>query len=300
MTLPTTNGSELSQKADQYMAYETEEVITWCGGCGNFAIQNALRRALVLEGFAPDEVLMCFDIGCSGNGSDKIEGYTIHGLHGRVLPLAAGAVIANPKMKVIASAGDGATLNEGVNHLIHAIRSDYPILFLHHDNQNFALTTGQASCTTPQGCKANSAPDGAPEESINPLSLVLSQDPSFVARTISSDTDHMTEIFRKALHHKGFAFIEILQTCPTYNKHMTDPWLLEQAKEVRELPDYDAQDIWAARKIVEIAEPIHTGILYHNRDRKNFLEVMKHRDEVQTTPVEEVRPYDLSDVLEAL
>jgi len=290
----------IADKAEAYLAYETEEVITWCDGCGNFAIQNALKRALVLEGYKPHEVLLCFDIGCSGNGSDKIEGYTIHGLHGRVIPLAAGAVIANPKMKVIASAGDGATLNEGVNHLIHAIRSDYPVLFLHHDNQNFALTTGQASCTTPQGCKANAAPEGAPEEAINPLSLVLSQHPSFVARTISSDTDHMTEVFRAGLKHKGFAFIEILQTCPTYNKHMTDPWLLEKAKEVKDLPDYDAQDIWAARKIAEIDEPIHTGILYHHKNRDNFLEVMKFRDGFITSPTEEVKHYDLSDILETL
>lgn len=148
----------LGSKAKEYMQYETEEVVTWCGGCGNYAIQNALKRALVLEGKAPKDVLMCFDVGCNGNGSDKIEGYTIHGLHGRVLPLAAGAKIANPDLTVIASAGDGATFSEGINHLIHAIRNDYPMLFLLHDNQNYALTTGQASATTPKGCTMNSSP----------------------------------------------------------------------------------------------------------------------------------------------
>ena len=150
----------------------------WCGGCGNYPIQNALKRALSLEGIEREEVMFCYDVGCSGNGSDKIEGNTIHGLHGRVLPLAAGIKIANHNLHVVAEAGDGATFSEGIAHLCHAVRNDYPVLFLLHDNQNYALTTGQPSALTPKGCKMNAAPEGLEVEPFHPLEVVLGLNPT--------------------------------------------------------------------------------------------------------------------------
>src|SRR3989338_7026686 len=110
---------KLLEKKDRFMNYETKKKITWCSGCGDFAIQNALTRALVLEDFERNDFVMCFDIGCNGNASDLYEANTIHGLHGRVTALAAGCALANSNMKVIASAGGGATFSEGVNHLVH-------------------------------------------------------------------------------------------------------------------------------------------------------------------------------------
>ncbi len=270
----------------------------WCGGCGNYAIQNALKRALALENISRQEVMFCYDVGCSGNGSDKIEGYTIHGLHGRVLPLAAGHKIANHHMHVIAEAGDGATFSEGVAHVVHAIRNDYPILFLHHDNQNYALTTGQPSSLTPKGCKMNAAPEGLQVEPLNPLEVVLSLKPSFVARTCSADLDHMTETIRTALNHTGFAFVEILQACPTYNKFTTHEWFLEHVKPIEsDFPDYDPSDIWQARKLVEIADPLYLGQIYLDKTRKNFLETVEHKDWKDPSLTETVKPVDVSNVL---
>jgi len=268
-------------------------------GCGDYFILIALKRALVLEGIAPRDALLCFDVGCNGNASDKIGCYTIHGLHGRVLPLAAGAKIANPKLTVVASAGDGATFSEGVNHLVHAIRSDYPVVFLHHDNQNYALTTGQASATTRKGCKMTGTPDGVVTEQINPLAMVLGLNPSFVAQTTSVDIDHMTHIFRTALHHKGFAFIQILQSCPTYNRETTNSWYTERVFDT-EKEKYDVHDIWAARKIVENAEKFPIGVIYKNPQKKNFLETVLHRDHLKTTLVEEVKHCDISEFLKEL
>ncbi len=283
----------LAKKSDQYLEYETDELMTWCGGCGNYAIQNAVKRSLVLENIDHQNILFCFDIGCSGNESDKIQGYTIHGLHGRILPLAAGAKIANPNLTVIATAGDGATLSEGVNHLIHAIRNDYPILFLLHDNQNYALTTGQASSTSPRGCRRNAAPEGVPVDPLNPLELVLSQKPSFVAQTTSSHPDHMTDTFRKALNHKGFAFVSILQTCPTYNKQTSNQWYLENTIEVETIKKYDHTNIWDARKIVESEnEKIPLGLIYQNPKKTNFLNAMENGKPRNLT--KEVKHYDVS------
>lgn len=293
--------TDLGCKSNEYNAYETDEIITWCGGCGNYSIQNALKRALVLEGFAPHETLMCFDIGCNGNGSDKIEGYTIHGLHGRVLPLASSCSIVNPNLKVIASAGDGATLSEGINHMIHAVRSNYNILFLHHDNQNYALTTGQPSSTSPKGCQMNAAPEGVPLEPINGLQLVLASDPSFVAQTISADVDHMTEVFRKALHHKGLAFVQILQACPTYNKQATNDWYLDRVLDVATLKEYDIHNIWDARRIVEEnGGKLPIGILYENPEKIPFHETFEYRKNKKTNLTEEVDYCDISEFLEVL
>ena len=149
--MKNTTLGKLEKKSHQYQDYETDKIITWCSNCGNYSIQNALKRALVLEGIKRNDFLLCYDVGCSGNGSDKIEANTIHGLHGRVLSLAAGAGIANSKMKIIAEAGDGATFSEGVNHLVHAVRNNYPVMFIFHNNENYGLTTGQASSLTRVG-----------------------------------------------------------------------------------------------------------------------------------------------------
>ena len=285
----------LVAKTQEFLKYETNKVITWCDGCGNYGIQNSVIRALVLEGYTPKDVLMCFDIGCCGNGSDKIKGYTIHGLHGRVISLAAGAAVANQKMKVIGIGGDGATFSEGVNHLVHAVRNDYPFLFVHHNNENYGLTVGQASSTTKLGAKMNGTPDGVVVEPINTLQFVLGMNPSFVARGFSGDVDHLTEIFRKALNHKGFAFVEVLQACPTYNKMTPESWYAERVRKIEDLDGYDPGDIWAARKLVEdLEKEIYTGVLYENKERENFLQVQKSRAEAETELVEEVKHFDIS------
>ncbi len=291
-----TNLHELAAKAKDYLKFETEEVITWCGGCGNYSIQNALKRALTLEGFDRKDVLFCFDVGCNGNGADKIEGYTIHGLHGRVISLAAGAVIANPKMKVIAAAGDGATFSEGVNHLVHAVRNDYPMLFIFHNNENYGLTTGQASAMSRKGWKMNGTPDGVVVESINAMDFVLTLKPSFVARTYSGDPDQMTEVMQAALKHKGFAFVEVLQACPTYNKATPDHWYGERVKKIEELAGYDKHDIWQARKIVQdMDKEIYVGVIYEDPNKQNFMEMQKSREGISTTLIEEVKHYDISE-----
>jgi len=290
----------LIKNQDIYEGLTTRDdtVNWWCGGCGNYPIQQALKQTLALEGVKRQEVLFCYDVGCSGNGSDKIEGYTIHGLHGRVLPLAAGAKIANPNLHVFAEAGDGATFSEGVGHLVHAIRNDYPVTFILHDNQNYALTTGQPSSLTPKGCKMNAAPEGNPSEAFNPLEVVLGLKPSFVAQTCSANVDHMVETFRMGMNHKGFAFINVLQACPTYNKFITHEWYLEH---IQKLPaDYDPTDLKAARDIAESQDPFYLGLIYHNPNKENFLDAINDMRQAQTAPVDEVKPYDVGSILASL
>jgi 2-oxoglutarate/2-oxoacid ferredoxin oxidoreductase subunit beta len=122
-------------------------------------------------------VCLCYDVGCNGNASDKIQGYRFHGLHGRVIPFAVGAKLANMKVPVIAFGGDGATFSEGIGHLVHALRSIYPITFVLHKHTNYALTTGQASSLTWQGQPMNASPNGIPERTLASMEFIFSLQP---------------------------------------------------------------------------------------------------------------------------
>lgn len=286
--------------------YNSEIQPTWCGGCGNYGIWAALKRALVELGLKPHEVLLAFDIGCNGNMSDKIRGYRIHSLHGRVLPLAAAAKIANPRVKVIAMAGDGATYSEGINHFVNTIRNNYPITFIVHNNGNYGLTTGQASATTPQGAKRTANIDGPTASTLNPIDLALSLEPSFIARSFSGEIKHMTEVIKAGILHqdKGFAFIDMLQACPTYNYETTHNWYYERIKNINEYQNYDRSDINQARQVSDIFKnkEIAVGVLYENKKALSYLQRLEYRTKgawAKTTTVEEVQKYDVSKYLEA-
>lgn len=269
--------------------YYSEQIYTWCTNCGNYGIHEALKRALVSKQIEPSKVLLCFDIGCHGNGADKIQGYRFHGLHGRVIPFAVGAHLANTQLPVIAMGGDGATFGEGINHLIHAIRSDYNITFILHNNSNYGLTKGQASPSTKQGERMNSSPDGVVESQLNSLELVLTLNPSFVARTFSGNFHQMQSIFEAGIAHNGFSYIEVLQACPTYNKTKPHKWYMQNTFDTIELSDYDNSNLSAAKHIVSNEqEKIATGILYHKKDNVDYYSRLSQRQNVKTTLVEEV------------
>lgn len=230
------NLQKLLKNQNIYHQYiQSDEPMNWCDGCGNYTIQEAMIRALAIENIEAKDVVLAYDIGCSGNASDKLSVRSFHGLHGRVLPLSEGIHLGNPDLKIIAHAGDGATFGEGVNHLVHAIRNDYPILFIHHNNQNYALTTGQDSPTT------QTTPT-----SINTLQFVLGLDPSCVLRSYSGDIDHMTQMMQIGLRHVGFTFLEIIQACPTYNKQQSHDFFRDNIEKI----DHDVSDISKAREIV--------------------------------------------------
>jgi len=290
---------ELDKRSAQYLKYEESNIaMTWCGGCGNYGIQKALFRALTLQEIKPHEVFLCYDIGCSGNGSDKNGAYTVHGLHGRILSLAAGAAIANHKLPVVAMAGDGATFSEGVGHLVHALRNNYNVTFVFHNNSIYGLTTGQASATTRKGHPVTAAPDGAVADPINTAQFALSLNPTFVARSFSGDVRHMTEMIQAGIRHQGFSFIEIFQVCPTYNKVTDQNWYWNKIQYVDRLKGYDKTDIWAARQVADdLDEKLMLGILYE-RSEPHFMERLVPRQNKDTALTEEVSPVSVQDFVQ--
>ena len=278
--------------------YYSANPCTWCDGCGDYGIWTAAKQALVELGIAPWQVLLCYDVGCHGNASDKLQGYRFHGLHGRVIPFAAGAKMANPALPVMAFGGDGASFSEGVGHLVHAVRSHYPFTFVLHNNGNYGLTTGQASSLTPQGQKMNSSPNGIPETTLNSMDFIFSLEPTFVARGFSGNIRQLTDIFKQAIQHRGFAFVDVLQACPTYNHFATHGMLIEKCYKVED-EGHDPTDLAKARALaVDTSTRIATGILYRNENVPNFNERLVPRQGKTTTPVEEVAPFDIEKLME--
>ncbi len=278
-------------------SYHSENRCTWCDGCGDYGIWTAAKEALVDLKIAPHQVLLCYDVGCHGNMSDKLEGYRFHGLHGRVLPFAAGAKLANPAMPVIAFGGDGASFSEGIGHLVHTVRSHYPITFVLHNNGNYGLTTGQASSLTPQNQPMNTAPNGIPEHTLNSMDFIFSLEPTFVARGFSGNIKQMKEIFKAALAHRGFAFVDVLQACPTYNQFATHTMLMEKCYRVED-EGHDPTNLAKARMLaVDTSKRIATGILYKREDVPNFYERLVPRQGKTTTPVQEVEKQDITKLM---
>lgn len=278
--------------------YKTDNLLTWCTSCGNYSIWGAVRNSLVASDIKPHEVLFVHDIGCNGNGADKIKGYGIKGLHGRAVPVAAGAAIANENVKVIASCGDGAVLAEGIGHLIHAIRSNYNFTLIIHNNGNFALTTGQPSPTTPEAVKMYGTPDGVTTPAINISQLVLPLKPSFYARGFSGKQKELTTILQQAYKHNGFSIVEVLQSCPTYNGFTTNDWYLKRIKSVDEISGYNHTDLAGAIKISgDLQERIATGLLYSDPYAISFNKRISARESIQTQLVDEVSSFDIKPLL---
>jgi 2-oxoglutarate ferredoxin oxidoreductase subunit beta len=159
---------------------------------------------------------LTYGIGCHGKISDYLNLNSFYGLHGRCLCTAQGIKLANPNLKVIAIVGDGDIYNEGISHLIHAAKRNSDITVLVNDNRNFALTVSQFTATSPKGFKGSSTPKGSIEEPFNPLELALASGATFIARGYALKIDSLKDLIIKAIEHKGFSFLEILQPCITF------------------------------------------------------------------------------------
>jgi len=198
----------------------TDTKITWCPGCPNSQILVSFRQAV--EEFVADgtmelqNIVAGAGVGCHGKISDYLEVNTFNSLHGRIVPTLTGIKLANPTLEVVGFSGDGDSFSEGFNHITHAARRNTDISLFLHNNQVFALTTGQATSTSTRGFKGGTTPQGSIDEPMNPALIMLAVGATFVARTIASDITKTKEILKAAMLHKGFAFVDIIQPCITF------------------------------------------------------------------------------------
>ncbi len=204
------------------MNLETYAKKTWCPGCGNFGILSAFQQALndleKEKRMKQEEFVIVTGIGCHGKIFDYLKLSGFYGLHGRTLPVSIGIKVSNPKLHVIAFAGDGDTYCEGISHFIHACNYNYDVKLFVHNNQVFALTTGQPTATTETNFVSPTTPYGKKEKPLNPVLLALISGATFVARAFAIDVDYLKEIMKKAILHKGFSFVDILQPCVSYHR----------------------------------------------------------------------------------
>jgi 2-oxoglutarate ferredoxin oxidoreductase subunit beta len=236
--------------------------IAWCPGCGNFAILNALKQALAELDIKPEKLVVVSGIGQAAKAPHYYKCNLFNGLHGRSLPVATAIKAVNPELIVIDESGDGCMYGEGGNHFIHGIRRNPDITNIVHNNMVYGLTKGQASPTSLQGFKTLVQRDGVFHEAFNPLAIAISLGASFVARALAGDVAQTKDIIKKAIIHKGYALVDILQPCVTYNKLNTHQWF--KAKTYYLDPSYDPHDrIEALRRTSEV-ERLPLGIFYLN------------------------------------
>jgi 2-oxoglutarate ferredoxin oxidoreductase subunit beta len=279
--------------------FKTDVFVDWCPGCGNFGILTALQMALAELGLEPHRVVVVSGIGCSGKPPHFVKTYGVHTLHGRTLPFAQGIKIANTELEVIAVSGDGDGLGIGAGHFVNAGRRNIDMTYLIHDNGVYGLTKGQASPTLQRGLRVKAIPKPNINDAVNPIELAIAVGYTFVARAYAYDTKHLKEMIKQAVQHKGLAFVDILQPCPTYNDINTREWYAGEDRvdpktgkpqsrlykleetgfdpAVRDLSEEFGKKVAAIDKAREWGDRIALGVLYKNELVPTFQERIVQR-----------------------
>lgn len=258
---------------NDYGTYET----AWCPGCGNFPLLKAVKQALVNRNLKPHQILFVSGIGQAAKAPHYLNANVFNGLHGRCLPVATGAKLANHELTVIVESGDGCNYGEGGNHFLAAIRRNIDITMIVHNNQVYGLTKGQASPTSQMGFVTKAQPEGAPSTPFNPIACTVGMQAGFVARGFVGNQDHLVNIIEQAIAHRGFSLVDVLQPCVTFNKVNTYAWYKQRCYELPN--DHNPLNWEAAMKLAhEWEKKIPIGIIYKN-DRAPFeshFEILKN------------------------
>lgn len=253
--------------------YNTKDENAWCPGCGNFNILDAIKIAAAELDIDPDQLVMVSGIGQAAKTPHYIRANGFNGLHGRALPPAQAIKLVNQDLKVVVTGGDGDAYGEGGNHFLHAQRRNVDIVQLVHDNQIYGLTKGQGSPTTALGQKTSMQFEGVNIYPLNPLAVAISAGATFVARAFSGDKDKLVEIIKAAMNHKGYALIDILQPCVTFNKVNTFKWYKDRLYYLDESHD-PSNKLSAFEKASQFGDDgIPGGIIYQEKGKATYGEL---------------------------
>jgi 2-oxoglutarate/2-oxoacid ferredoxin oxidoreductase subunit beta len=243
---------------------------TWCPGCGDFGVLNAVYNALRAKGYAPENVVLVSGIGCSSRLPFFSNTYGFHTVHGRTMPIATGIKVANPQLKVLALGGDGDAFAIGGGHFIHAARRNLDVCYVIMDNAIYGLTKGQTSPTSMIGFVTKTTPNGTPDRPVNPLQLAMASGATFVARAFSGKPKELADLIVQGVDHRGFAIIDAYSPCPTFNKVNTFKYYRDEAVELPK--DHDASNVMQAWARAQSTDPVYLGVLYRSEGEASFEE----------------------------
>lgn len=292
--------------------YRTPVFVDWCPGCGNFGILTSLQMALADMALLPSRVAIFSGIGCHAKIPHFMNAYGIHTLHGRSLPFAIGAKLADPDLEVIVHSGDGDGLGIGAGHFVNAGRRNMDMTCIIHDNGVYGLTKGQPSPTLRLGVKTKALLKPNINEGINPIALALATGYTFIARSYCFDVVHLKETIKKAVRHKGMALVIVQQCCPTYNDINNKEWYAGEDRPdpmtgkpvsrfykleetgydgvVRKPEEALPKTATALMKAYEWGDRIPLGVFYQNEFVSTFQERISHRitDYLKNPPAKQV------------
>jgi len=266
--------------------YQSDIWNDWCPGCGNFGIVAAMYRAFAELDLPPEKTVVVSGIGCSGKTPHFVKVNGVHTLHGRAIPFATGLKLANPELNVVVNGGDGDLLGIGAGHFVALGRRNIDLTIILHNNTVYGLTKGQASPTLKRGLRPKALPKPNIQDDVNPISLALASGFTFVARGYSMMTEHLKELIKRAIQHKGAALIDVLQPCVTYdNIHTVEyykkrVYKLEDAgwnPVVEKIEEKEEKIIKAWIKSQEYDDKIPIGVFYQDPFTPSFEERIKER-----------------------
>lgn len=277
--------------------YRAEHPNDWCPGCGDFGILSSVQQALAGLSLLPHEVAVFGGIGCSGKTPYYVNTYGVHTLHGRVLPYATGAKLANPELTVIAVGGDGDGLGIGAGHFVNTGRRNLDLTYILYNNEVYGLTKGQASPTLPLGLQPKGLPEPNIQAKVNSLMLAMSAGFTWIGRGYAYEVRHLVDLIQQAIQHPGLSYLEVLQPCPTYNNLHTKEWFagedlengrpraysLEEEGYDPVIPEGAGEEAAFAKmsrfieKAHEWGDRIPIGVFLENRSQSTFEERLAQR-----------------------
>ena len=249
----------------------------WCPGCGDFGVLNAMCQVFQQLELRPEETIIFSGIGCSSRLPGYLKSYGFNSVHGRVLPIAIGAKLANPELNVIAAGGDGDGFSIGIGHFPHTCRRNVDFTYIVMDNNIYGLTKGQLSPTSPAEMNTTTSNFGSIETPINPIALAVGCEATFVARTFAGDIKHMVNVMALGIQHKGFSFIQVLSPCVTFVGKEQFVIIKNKLHYLQDDPEYDPSDRAAAFRVVDETDRISVGVIYHKHkpDYHDNLEILR-------------------------
>jgi 2-oxoglutarate ferredoxin oxidoreductase subunit beta len=247
---------------------------TWCPGCGDFSVLALYFRLIEKRKMEHEKITTISGIGCSSRFPYFVQAHGAHFIHGRALAFASGVSLSRPDLHVFAFSGDGDAFSIGGNHFNHTARKNIKLTLVVMDNWVYGLTKKQTSPTSPLGFKSKTDQWGAVDQPINPMKQAIAAGATFVARTTSTNPNHVLQMMEAAMDHDGFSFIECLSECVEFYEGAFDASNPRKGGVFNLVPsNHDVTDEDAAYKLAGSPFPGHFGIFYKiNRPTKNARE----------------------------